>query len=1161
MKPSTVRSPASLSIWVNPLSSDRSLAAGFAVLRFGPLPGEYYLAQNRSLVTVRLRAPRQQPELDRLLGSGRAQLATIEQVAKDGAVALTIRFFNGALVEIGAVDIGLDDHIHARGKQFLKAGRAGIGELTSLLTELCALRLGSGEDNCYFLLTTGAAAVPEFAAGSGDPSTQDLEVARAEQAFCIHGDGLRIAVAKKQVAPDKARYLATRLIGALSSDPDGAVRLARGRLTFSDFTRSGQIQALAAGAMAQLMERESGYLKKWDEYGAIEGEMLLARARRVGMLRWQNAEPQAHGKRGVKFFFAERLPASLAPGDELEILTAEQEEPVYLRLPEMTWAQFMALLETEYDTKKSATREPRQPREKGKKPDRVIGEVLSLTLNSLVLDLPMPPTKAGLSMTLSLSGEQAQIERRMVARRRILEGRSANPMLGLIIEEGGVPPQPLRTSNIPPLTAFVRQKVFPHPPTAKQQDAIRIALNTPDIALIQGPPGTGKTTVIAAIIERLNELADKGRSIQGEVLISAFQHDAIENMMAKLTVNAIPVPKFGRRSNSLEVGDRNVERMRRWCEQLASRLRKKNPGLRVSEKLHDAQRRCQDYVLRPSLDNAIGIIDAFLQLPEGQLPERIVSSASELRQRLTHERDGRVEQADSDLLRALWSLRTSREGFGDDGPAMAQGLLALCGAELPQSQKEILTRAASWRSAEPPPFLAELQGVKSTLLEWYLPRAAFRIDKPRSDVLDFVAEASQRLQAREASSAERTDSILAEFLHELESNPTAAQRAAEDYGFAFAATCQQSQGRAITQRKSEITRTGGPDYDTVIIDEAARSSPRDLLIPMSQARTRIILVGDHRQLPHMIDEEIARSLEERSSASTERAAVQEEEHIRRSMFQYLLSRLKQLHARDKITRWVTLDQQFRMHPLLGTFVSDYFYRVHDPNEAFTSPLPEANFLHVLPGIPEVPAIWIDVPSGAGEEEQLGTSRRRESEAHEIAQQLARWIDTPAGRQLTFGIISFYKAQVAEIFEALAQGGYTTRGPNDTWQIAENYALRPAEEKLPPEERLRIGTVDSFQGMEFDVVFLSMVRSKGRLPTPSADPAVLTKQEQGAYGHLTSPNRLCVSMSRQKRLLVVVGDRNMVESELAQSAVPGLIGFLELCKTRGAVLPAGGLEHA
>ena len=60
-----------------------------------------------------------------------------------------------------------------------------------------------------------------------------------------------------------------------------------------------------------------------------------------------------------------------------------------------------------------------------------------------------------------------------------------------------------------PLTGFVRAKVFKNPPTPMQERAIDVALNTPDIALIQGPPGTGKTTVIAAILERLNEIATK----------------------------------------------------------------------------------------------------------------------------------------------------------------------------------------------------------------------------------------------------------------------------------------------------------------------------------------------------------------------------------------------------------------------------------------------------------------------------------------------------------------------------------------------------------------------------------------------------------------------------------------------------------------------------
>ena len=245
-----------------------------------------------------------------------------------------------------------------------------------------------------------------------------------------------------------------------------------------------------------------------------------------------------------------------------------------------------------------------------------------------------------------------------------------------------------------------------------------------------------------------------------------------------------------------------------------------------------------------------------------------------------------------------------------------------------------------------------------------------------------------------------------------------------------------------------------------------------------------------------------------------------------------------------------------MHPLLGNFVSDQFYKVHDPREAFGSPISADQFVHGLPDIPEVPAVWIDVPAYKGEEDRSGTSWRRRPEARQIAHWIDRWIDSPAGRRLTFGIISFYKSQANAVFEALSGHGYTARDDAEKWRISPAYALRPAEENLPPEERLRIGTVDSFQGMEFDVVFLSMVRSKRSLPDPIADTAELVRLERRLYGHLTSPNRLCVSMSRQKRLLVVVGDKALVEHKIAEHAVPGLVGFLQLCKANGAVLSAG-----
>ncbi len=74
-------------------------------------------------------------------------------------------------------------------------------------------------------------------------------------------------------------------------------------------------------------------------------------------------------------------------------------------------------------------------------------------------------------------------------------------------------------------------------------------------------------------------------------------------------------------------------------------------------------------------------------------------------------------------------------------------------------------------------------------------------------------------------------------------------------------------------------------------------------------------------------------------------------------------------------------------------------------------------------------------------------------------------------------------------------------------------------------------MDSFQGKEFDVVFLSSVR---------------TRHTEG-FGFLKDSPRLCVALIRQKRALIVVGDREKFETPEAKDNVPGLFAFLQLCK--------------
>jgi hypothetical protein len=106
----------------------------------------------------------------------------------------------------------------------------------------------------------------------------------------------------------------------------------------------------------------------------------------------------------------------------------------------------------------------------------------------------------------------------------------------------------------------------------------------------------------------------------------------------------------------------------------------------------------------------------------------------------------------------------------------------------------------------------------------------------------------------------------------------------------------------------------------------------------------------------------------------------------------------------------------------------------------------------------------------------------------------------------------------------------------------------AEER--PRPRMRVGTVDAFQGMEFDVVLLSVTRSS-EVPRPVGDPAEAVRR----YGHLLSDSRMCVAMSRQRRLLIAVGDAAMAERSATpevpgrpgRSVAEGMVAFREFCE--------------
>jgi superfamily I DNA and/or RNA helicase len=153
---------------------------------------------------------------------------------------------------------------------------------------------------------------------------------------------------------------------------------------------------------------------------------------------------------------------------------------------------------------------------------------------------------------------------------------------------------------------------------------------------------------------------------------------------------------------------------------------------------------------------------------------------------------------------------------------------------------------------------------------------------------------------------------------------------------------------------------------------------------------------------------------------------------------------------------------------------------------------------------------------------------RQCEAQKIIDYLKKWILSEQGKNFSFGIITFYRKQV-DLIKNLIKKEFTK------------------EERESFSTRLKIGTVDSFQGMEFDIVFLSVVRSRN-IKTINDK-----LKDYNLFGFLISKNRLCVSMSRQKKSLIVVGDRKFFEHERAKNDVEQLHNFLQLCKNKGRVL--------
>lgn len=306
-------------------------------------------------------------------------------------------------------------------------------------------------------------------------------------------------------------------------------------------------------------------------------------------------------------------------------------------------------------------------------------------------------------------------------------------------------------------------------------------------------------------------------------------------------------------------------------------------------------------------------------------------------------------------------------------------------------------------------------------------------------------------------------------------------------------------------------------FDTIIMDEASKATPPELLLPLCFGQKSIV-IGDHRQLPPMLYEKDFKEvlLELNDKRATELAEEIDKEFIGTCQFARLI-----LNPALSHTIKSNFNLQYRMHPQINDVIRQFYLNDEggllcglNPERVNSSDLsdPESRYHGFsYPGFitPDVHTIWVDVDepesrseSGALYNEGEVTAVKRvltnlyRSEG--FKKYMTFWDDyysddkEKRNFEKEIGIISFYSKQVSLLREAKV------------------YARKELG------MRIRLNTVDKFQGMERNIIIVSTVRSNKALRKEKI-------QSNTDPGFASSPERLNVALSRARRLLIIVGN--------------------------------------
>ena len=320
-------------------------------------------------------------------------------------------------------------------------------------------------------------------------------------------------------------------------------------------------------------------------------------------------------------------------------------------------------------------------------------------------------------------------------------------------------------------------------------------------------------------------------------------------------------------------------------------------------------------------------------------------------------------------------------------------------------------------------------------------------------------------------------------------------------------TCGQSGGKKF----SEEFR----NFDCVIVDEVSKATPPELVLPLLKGK-KVVLVGDHKQLPPMVGHNTLTELAEEMQTNPEKLAF-----MRRALFQELFEQSpEELRTMLKI--------QYRMHPQIMDAINQFYENRLECGLTF----PDQKRNHGLSQIIEADKhiLWIDFPIHEHfheQREQGGTSFYNQAELDVIEKLINRideiWeVKVKAGvDKKSIGLITFYAAQSKRLQKLLD---------------------KQSEQDAYKNLQLRIGTVDKFQGMERPIIITSLVRNNGA----------------GQIGFAKEPERINVAFSRAQELLIIIGCGTLFTQEAKGnygSATRFYKQVYTIAQREGMVIPA------